>query len=156
MYAIRPAVSSDAVQISALVCDLADSLLVHPDGEEARRFYAIMQPQRIASNMIQDDRSYLVAEVEGEIVGMILVLNNNYIGQFFVQRERQGFGIGSALWKAVLLRAKSAGADGTFTVKSSIAAEPVYRRFGFQVIGVESVDSGFRFIPMRRCAQSAA
>jgi predicted N-acetyltransferase YhbS len=156
MHSIRPAEPDDASQISALVCILADALLVDPMSEEARSFYAVMQPARIASNMAKEDRFYLVAEVAGEIVGMILVLNNNYIGQFFVQGTRQGQGIGSALWRAALSRAKQAGSDGAFTVKSSLGAEPIYQHLGFQAVGGESVDSGFRFIPMNRGATSAA
>jgi GNAT superfamily N-acetyltransferase len=156
MHSIRPAEPNDAYQISVLVCTLADALLVDPKSEEAQSFYAVMQPARIASNMMKEDRFYLVAEVADEIVGMILVLNHNYIGQFFVHGPHQGQGIGSALWRAVLSRAEHAGYDGAFTVKSSVRAAPVYQRFGFEATGVESVDAGFRFIPMSRGAQSAA
>lgn len=107
-------------------------------------------------NMLKPDRFYLVAAAGSEIVGMILILNNNYIGQYFVSQGLQGKGIGSALWNAALSRALSNGSDGTFTVKSSIAAERIYQRHGFVATGAEAIDAGFRYIPMRRAGTDAA
>ena len=156
MPLIRAAEPSDAHQISALVCALAGSMLVDPESEEARNFYAVMQPPNVARNMEKQDRFYLVAEIEGETVGMILILNNSYIGQFFVHAGYQRKGIGASLWKAALSRACHSGSDGSFTVKSSIAAEPVYRRFGFEPTGAVAIDSGFRYVPMSRGTLSAA
>lgn len=154
MYAIRFADPQDARQISSLVCTLANVLLVDPAGEDAQRFYHAMEPANIAKVIARQDRFYLVAEANGVIHGMILVLNNNYIGQFFVRTAHQGKGVGSSLWTRALSYAKSGGGDGGFTVKSSIAAEPVYRRFGFVSTGAAAVESGFRYIPMSRMADS--
>lgn len=155
MFTVRLAQPSDAAPISEIVCTLADSLLVDPGGVDAQNFYAVMQPAKVAANLIKSDRFYLVAEKEGVVVGMILILNNNYIGQFFVSRAHQGKGIGSALWAAALSQATNGGGTGTFTVKSSIAAVPIYQRFGFEQSAAPSVDSGFRYIPMHREAPTA-
>ncbi len=152
MHAIRFADPEDAPQISSLVCSLVDVLLVDPGGEDAQRFYQAMEPANLAKVIAKQDRFYLVAEANGVIHGMILVLNNNYIGQFFVYAAHQGKGVGSSLWARALSHAKHAGGDGGFTVKSSIAAEPVYRRLGFVSTGAAAVESGFRYIPMSRMA----
>jgi predicted GNAT family N-acyltransferase len=149
MTAIRRSVSQDAPAISALVCSLADTLLVDRQSDEAKSFFEVMEPARVAKNMEKADRFYLVAESEGQVVGMILVVNNNYIGQFFVNAANQGKGIGAALWKEALSISKSASAGGTFTVKSSIAAVPVYTRLGFKTTGAAATDSGFHYVPMR-------
>ena len=156
MLTIRRAEPTDAASISEIVCSLAGSLLVDPRGAEASNFYSIMQPERVSANLTKHDRFYLVAEVNGLVVGMILVLNNNYIGQFFVCPSHQRRGVGSALWAAALSCATDAGGTGAFTVKSSLQALPIYQRFGFETTSAESVDAGFRFVPMQRRVPSSA
>lgn len=156
LFTIRPARPADAATISELVCTLSDSLLVDPTGEQAQEFFSVMQPARVAINLGKQDRFYLVAELNEQVIGMILVLNNNYIGQFFVGRPHQRNGVGSALWAAALTRAKLAGGNGAFTVKSSISAVPLYERFGFSATAAETVVAGFRSIPMQREACPSA
>lgn len=149
---IRLGTPHDAPQVSALICSLTNALLVDPQSEDAARFYAGMQPEAFAETMAKPDRFYVVAEVQERIVGMILVKDQNYIGQFFVAADHQGEGLGSALWAAALAQVQAAQGAGDFTVYASIGAEPVYRRFGFIATAPATVEGGFRCIPMRRLA----
>lgn len=151
-HRIRLGTPHDAAEVSALVCSLTDALLVDPQGEEAARFYACMQPDEFAGTMAKPDRFYVVADVQDRIVGMIMVKDHHYIGQFFVAADHQGQGLGSALWAAALSHVQLSQSAGEFTVYSSISAEPVYRRFGFLPTGPAAVEGGFRCIPMRRFA----
>ena len=156
MQSCRLANQADAAAISSLVLSLASDMLVEPEGEEAQRFYAAMSPMALTTYLEMPSRLYVVAEVEGQVQGMIMVRENNYIGQFFVALPHQGKGIGSALWHFALAQARSFGGTGEFKVNSSLAAVPVYSRFGFTVTGTAEVENGFKFIPMRRQAESAA
>jgi GNAT superfamily N-acetyltransferase len=156
MQSCRLATPTDAAAISVLVLGLVNDMLVDPEGEEAQRFYAAMSPTELTKYIRMPTRFYVVAEVEGQVQGMIMVRDNSYIGQFFVARPHQGKGAGSALWRSALARARSLGGTGKFTVNSSLVAVPIYSRFGFTVAGAAEVGNGFRFIPMCREAESAA
>ncbi|TDM05371.1 MAG: hypothetical protein C4K60_11290 [Ideonella sp. MAG2] len=154
---IRLADPTDATEISALVCGLTDALLVDPQGDDAAAFYQSMEPVAFAQVMARSDRFYMVAEVEGQVRGMIMVKDLSYIGQFFVQAASQCGGIGSALWAAALAHAQNLrGEEGEFTVYSSLGAEPVYRRFGFKATGPTTIIGGFWCVPMSRPVIAAA
>jgi GNAT superfamily N-acetyltransferase len=156
MQTIRFATPTDATAVSALVLGLVGDMLVDPDGEDARRFYAAMSPMELTKYMEMADRFYVVAEIDGRIRGMIMVRNNNYVGQFFVDQAHQGQGMGSALWRFALAQARHLGGTGEFTVNSSLAAVPVYSRLGFVETGAPEVANGFKFIPMRKEASHVA
>jgi GNAT superfamily N-acetyltransferase len=150
MSTVRLATPADAASVSALVIGLADGSLVDPKGEEAQRFRASMSPEEVARYLDFQNRFYAVAQVDGEVRGMIMVRDDNYIGQFFVSQVHQGQGIGSALWQFALAHALQRGGSGHFTVNSSLVAVPVYNRFGFTATGAIEEAHGFRFVPMRR------
>ena len=156
MHIVRLALPPDAEAVSSLVLSLAGDLLVDAAGEEAQRFYASMSPSEVAKYLGIPTRFYVVAEVDGQVQGMIMVRDNNYIGQFFVAKAHQGQGIGTALWQFALARARKLGGTGQFTVNSTPTAVPIYSRLGFAATGPLEVASGFKYIPMRSEAQSAA
>jgi GNAT superfamily N-acetyltransferase len=113
-----------------------------------------MSPNDVEKYISQEHRRFAVAEVNGEILGMIQVLNNNYVGQFFVHQMHQRKGYGSALWRFALEQAVKCGGTGEFTVNSSLAAAPVYLHFGFQATDDPIEEHGWKFIPMRRGADA--
>lgn len=156
MHSIRRAVSTDAAAIGALVKRLIGDSLIDVGSEEAQRFFATLSPEEVVKSLALPQRFYAVAEVNQTVSGMIMVRNANHVGQFFVTAEQQGKGVGSALWRFALAHAVAMGGSGEFTVRSSVAAEPVYRRLGFQPTGPVEVQQGFRFIPMRRSCEPAA
>ena len=118
--------------------------------EEAQRFYKSLAPEQLARSIALPNRFYAVAEVDRAIQGMIMVRDANHVGQFFVHPQHQRQGIGVALWRFALASSIAAGGSGAFTVRSSLAAEPVYRRLGFVPTGPVTEEQGFRFVPMRR------
>jgi GNAT superfamily N-acetyltransferase len=156
MDTVRRGLPTDAAAISALVRNLIAESLVDPEGEQARRFLATLEPLGVATCILMPSRFYAVAEVNGAVEGMIMVRDAHHVGQFFVSPAHQGAGIGSALWCFALANAKQAGGSGAVTVRSSVAAEPFYRKLGFVSTGPVEVQQGFRFVPMRREAGSAA
>jgi GNAT superfamily N-acetyltransferase len=155
MHIVRLAMPTDAEAVSSLVLSLAGELLVDPEGEEARRFFTLMSPSEVARYLEIPTRFYVVAEVDDQVQGMIMVKECNYIGQFFVAKEHQGKGIGSALWQFAYARAKALGGTGQFTVNSTPTAVPIYSQLGFSTIGPLEVANGFKYIPMRSRAQNA-
>lgn len=59
MHAIRFADPKDALQISSLVCTLADALLVDPDGEDAQcwRRYIVIRGPIVTDHSTETSRS---------------------------------------------------------------------------------------------------
>ena len=156
MVQVRIASAQDSKAIGSIIRGESLHFLVDPEGEDAQRFYAALEPDSIERSMTESSRCYFVAEEGTKVVGMIMTRDNNYVSQFFVAAQYQGRGIGAKLWRHALHNALSTGATGEFKVDSSLVARPVYERLGFIPVGELTVCSGFKFIPMRRPAASAA
>ncbi|CAD5373085.1 hypothetical protein RA210_U290026 [Rubrivivax sp. A210] len=156
MVQVRIASAQDSKAIGSIIRGESLHFLVEPDGEDAQRFYAALEPDAIEKSMTEPSRCYFVAEEGNKVIGMIMTRDNNYVSQFFVAAQYQGRGIGARLWRLALHNAVSTGAAGEFKVDSSLVAKPVYERLGFVAVGEPTVRSGFKFIPMRRPAASAA
>ena len=77
-----------------------------------------------------EERTFLVAEKNEEIVGTA-TLKNNYIGTVFIHPEFQSQGIGTQLMKKVEHLAKSRGLKN-LTLDSSITGLGFYKRRGYE------------------------
>ncbi len=152
MVHVRTATPLDAPAIGRVIRGESPDCLVDPASDEARRFFAALEPVAIMKMMDDPARLYLVAEEKGTVVGMIMVRDKNYISQFFVTATHKGQGIGRSLWEQALKLSVAAGATGDFSVSSSMAAQHIYTRFGFVPAGEPTSKNGFKFIPMQRAA----
>lgn len=91
--------------------------------------------------MKRDDRCYLVARERGAVVGyggLMFALNDAHVTNIAVAPARQREGFATRLLAELALVAISRGCDAlTLEVRSSnIAAQELYRRFGFVSAGV--------------------
>ena len=152
MVQVRIALPSDASAIGAVIRSESSDFLVDPEGDEARRFFAALEPEGIEKAIADPSRFYMVAVDRGVVVGVINVRDQNYVSQFFVANTHQRRGVGRLLWEHALKRVVLAGGTGEFTVSSSLAAQAIYARFGFLPTGEQTIQNGFRFVPMRRAA----
>lgn len=87
------------------------------------------------------ERYYIVAELEGEIVGyagMSWVLDEGHITTIAVRSEHRRRGIGSLLLKKLIERARKESLSFlTLEVReSNVAAQNLYKKHGFFVEGV--------------------
>src|SRR5690606_40652166 len=73
---------------------------------------------------------YHVAEVAGEIVGVVGMRDGSHVYHLFVAEEHQGRGLGRALWEHAKAECLRRGRPAAFTVNSSRGAVPIYERFG--------------------------
>jgi predicted N-acetyltransferase YhbS len=150
VVSVRTATRSDVSSIGAIIRSESFGFLVDPGSEDAKRFFAALEPAAIEKLMDDPTRLYFVAVDHEAVVGMIMVRNNNYISQFFVAATHQGRGVGRLLWQHALETVVAAGATGEFCVSSSLAAECIYARFGFARSGEPTAQNGFKFVPMQR------
>jgi ribosomal-protein-alanine N-acetyltransferase len=87
------------------------------------------------------DRTYLVAEVDGAVVGyagVLQVLDEGHVSNVAVARDRQGRGVGRLLLLALHQEARARGIRAlTLEVRAgNEPAKALYRRFGYAPVGV--------------------
>jgi len=88
-----------------------------------------------------DNRHYLVAELNGELVGyagLLAYVDDGYIQTIAVAPSAQGRGIGTRLMVALLREARRVGLPvvGLEVRADNERAQALYRRFGFAQVGV--------------------
>ena len=114
-----------------------------------QEFERYTSPDLLAQR-IQINHFVLVAEARAELIGAIEVRDCNHIALLFVTPEWQGQGVARKLLQQALAMAKGRKPDLTVVnVHASPNAVDVYKALGFEVTGVEHLDHGIRFMPMR-------
>jgi GNAT superfamily N-acetyltransferase len=92
----------------------------------------------------------LIAEYDGDLVGVIEVRDFNHISLLFVAGAYQRKGIGRRLLHEATEIIKRKDANRVqVTVHSSPNAVAAYERFGFHVEAPEKSERGIRYVPMR-------
>jgi GNAT superfamily N-acetyltransferase len=132
MIKIRPYHSSDAVALSRLIrttMHISNSADYPMDRLQPLIDY--FSPEKV--DALNQERVCFVAEESGEVVG-IGALEGDELVTFFVDPQKQGGGIGSALLRAVETAAREGGLR-RLRVGSSLAGAPFYRRHGYEPTG---------------------
>jgi GNAT superfamily N-acetyltransferase len=115
-----------------------------PDG--VKEFYEYANPMAMSRRREAGDR-ILVAEKQGQILGMIELRGPDHIAMFFV--DEPGQGVGRALVERALEVCREANPElQIVTVHASLYAIPIYRRLGFEAQGHEHRENGIAYLPM--------
>jgi GNAT superfamily N-acetyltransferase len=146
---IRRAVVSDAQGVSNLLRSLSHTYTISLDGAGAERFLATLTERAIAAFIERSDVYYLIAEsATKELIGAAAMQSNRTIAHLFVSPHYQGRGLGRQLWESLRDNALGAGNPGSFTVKSSVGAVPIYESFGFVVVSPKIEKDGGTHVSM--------
>lgn len=150
MMEIRPGRKFDSESISILLTSLAVKYIAKSFSEEGRtNLLNSMTPEAI-EGFFDDGFRYHVGEIDGEIVGVVGTRDDSHLFHLFVDDRYQGKGYSSRLWaigrEACL---KSGNNPGYFTVNSSLNAQHVYERWGFERDGSLREGGGVKDQPMR-------
>jgi GNAT superfamily N-acetyltransferase len=146
---VRSATEADAARISRLIHGLSGPFLLSPDGKGAEPFFESISEQAIRGYVSAGNFSYVVAEVEGALAGVVALRDNSHLYHLFVAQPHQGKGLGRSLWLKVKQAALQAGNGGRFTVNASLNAASFYERLGFSPVGPKVVSHGVAFLPMQ-------
>jgi predicted GNAT family N-acyltransferase len=103
-------------------------------------------PESLEWEAIDPDCDWFVARVGAEAVGVARLTTEGRIGRMAVLTAWRGKGLGSALLRAALARARELGRTGV-VLSAQVRAIPFYARFGFVAEGLEYMDAG---IPHRK------
>ena len=142
---LRIATVEDADAISQLVAGLAHHFLEDPGAAEAQPFLATLTPAATAQRIASPDFRHHVAEDDSGLCGVIALRGGSHVYHLFVRQDRHRRGIAGTLWQ----HAKALSGQNTFTVRSSLYAEPVYARLGFVREAPPHTDNGVTWVGMR-------
>ncbi len=145
---IRAAGLTDAEDIRRLVMSLAHCYLPNGQAVLPEWFAATLTLAEFSKRLCEAAYANYVYEVAGKLVGYIASKDGCHLYHLFVAGEYQQQGIARRLWQYVLDRSPCT----SFTVRSSLNAVPVYRRFGFKNSGPVGEREGILFQPMEYCS----
>lgn len=144
-FEIRTASVSDASAIAELVYLTSLACCFTAEQPCPEWFKESVTPPQIANHLSSDQMTWLVAEEEQSLVGVLAVSDRSHVKYFFVHPARQKMGIGKQLWQF----ASNNGVLGSsLTVRSSLFAVPVYERLGFKLIEPPKIFNGLHYQAM--------
>lgn len=144
--AVRP---GEEAAVSNLVARSFNEFIAPDFAEEGiEEFFNYANPRSLAKRS-EGSHFVLVAEADGEIVGMIEVREMSHISMLFVDKAHHGKGIGRELLRLALEHIKSESSPPEeITVNSSRFAVPFYQSLGFAKTSEEKTINGVVHIPM--------
>lgn len=145
----RAARPGEETAVSNLVARSFNEFIAPGFSEEGiDEFFKYANPRSLAKRS-EGSHFVLVAEVDGEIAGMIEVREMKHISMLFVDKVHHRKGIGKALFKLALERIISEESPPkSVTVHSSRFAVPFYESLGFTKTSEEKIIYGVIHIPM--------
>lgn len=152
---VRPAVVADAEGINRLIHSQLHHRTPEPTGPAPESFMQRFSPRFLEECIAGDRHRYLVALAEDQLVGVLGVRENRHLLHLFVAEPYQRQGIARRLWERALADLLAVEDEVEMTVRSSVYAVPVYRRFGFEVTGARVDSEGVSWVPMRRVIRRA-
>ena len=153
---IRPGNPGDANTVASLIASFQPILTLEPSGAGAEQYLASVSEDAERQYLESPRYAYLVAELEGQMVGVVAMRDQTHLFHLFVAAAHQRTGIARALWEQARQLSLRAGPIAEFTVNSSLNAVPVYRSFGFVSAGAVMQVHGIAFLPMRLTLQNDA
>lgn len=151
---IRPMEAGEEEAAGSLVRRVFDRYVAADFPEEGvREFLRYAHPDELARRS-REGQLTLVAEVQGELAGVIEMRDYEHVAMLFV--ERPGRGLGRTLFETALGLCRERNPElESISVYSSRYAVQAYERLGFRVSGEEQTKNGIIFIPMRLSLKSA-
>lgn len=141
---IRRAVTDDILQIKDLVHSLAGFYLQDKTAPLPAWFAQSISLSEFEQRLLNPEFIHFVYTLNGVVVGYISLKSGSHLYHLFVAADAQGKGIARALWE----RACSVAPATHYTVRSSLYAVPVYKKFGFRESGPAANKDGIGFQPM--------
>ncbi len=141
---IRVANKYDVSNICSLVSSLSHFYLESCEMELPNWFAETLTTEAFLSRIQSDEYLNFVYEVQGEVVGYLALKGNSHLYHLFVSESYQGKGISRCLWSHAITKCIAE----IYTLRSSLFAVPIYKKFGFKVVGEAGEKDGIGFQPM--------
>ena len=142
---IRKAKIDDALEIKALISSLSHFYLENKSSPMPAWFLKTLDVSEFERRLTNDWFTNFVYVDGNDIVGYISMRGGCHLFHLFVAEDHQRKGISKELWHYAISGLKA----NVYTLRSSIYAVPVYKRFGFIASGAAEVKEGICFQPMK-------
>lgn len=142
---IRSANKTDSAKIQKLVLSLSHYYLNEQTAILPAWFLSSLSLTEFENRFSSKEFKNFVVEIDAEIVGYIAIKGNSNLYHLFVAQAFQGNGIAKQLWLHAI---KFLNAP-IITLRSSIYAVPVYKKWGFVEFGAIGEKEGILFQPMQ-------
>ena len=138
---IRDVKVDDALQLSELLISLAQGYLVEGSTTLPHWYAAVLTPEAFSERLADPEYTQFVYTINNQLVGYIAIKSPCHLYHLFVAESFQKQGISKRLWQ----HAVATLGLTSCTVRSSLYAVPVYRRFGFEKVGSVSFKDAIGF-----------
>ncbi len=143
---IRKARVNDTQEIRGLISSLSHFYLENKNAPIPEWFLRTLDVSEFERRLSNDWFTHFVYIENGDIVGYISMRGASHLFHLFVAEMHQRKGISKALWRHAI----SGDKPKVYTLRSSLSAIPVYKRFGFIEYGAVVQKEGIAFQPMRK------
>lgn len=147
---IRQVNKNDVDALINVVTSLSRFYLKDKEGLLPEWFANSLSSNEFESRIANDEYQNYVYEVSGILAGYISLKGRSHLFHLFVLPEYQGNGIARMLWEHVKLLSGSP----VYTLRSSLFAVPIYKKFGFYVSGDVQEKEGICYQPMELRVES--
>ena len=144
---IRFMTEGEEHEVCALVARVFDEYVAGDFSTEGvEEFYRYAEAGAMAERSRKGDK-VLLAEEDGQILGMLEIKRPDHIAMLFV--DDPGRGLGRALVERALqlCREETDGLEKV-GVHASLYAVPIYRNIGFEAEGPKRTENGITYVPM--------
>lgn len=141
---IRVMEKKDVSAVEKLVSSLSHFYLENKQGPLPTWFASTLTKTEFIKRVYDTKYSNFLLEINNDIVGYISMKGNHHLYHLFVSQNHQHKGIAKQLWQHVTQHCIS----NRYTLRSSIYAIPVYKKFGFNDAGAIQEKDGIYFQPM--------
>ena len=132
-----------------LVLSVFDKLVAPEYSNEGITEFRKYAGAEALAERLKSNSFVLIAESDGNLIGMIEVRDNCHVAMFFVRQLFQKMGIGKTLLKhPINLSSKNHIDLKKITVNSSPNSVVAYKKMGFIATDVEQIVNGIKFTPM--------
>ncbi len=145
---IRTATIEDIDDISQLVSSLSHFYLQDGNATLPTWFIITLSRNEFLQRFENPNFMHLVYEIDNKIIGYFSIKQYSHLYHLFVDQNYQGKGFARHLWEHALTLYRNKNPNNIYTVRSSIYAVPIYKKFGFVESGPVGEKEGIAFQPM--------
>ena len=144
----RTARKGDAQSISTLILDSQRAYCFHEYTEDGQKLMLRSCGKEAIKSYIERGDVYYVAIDENTIIGVAGIRDNDHLTCNFVNASYHRRGISKELWRLATEECCCRGNPGSYNLRASTYAIPVYEKWGFVKTGPVDQEHGITSTPM--------
>ena len=144
----RMATLEDADSISKLILDSQRKYCFHEYTEGGQKLMLRLCGVKAIQFYIERDDVYFVALNDDQIVGVVGIRDNDHLAHNFVDDNFHRNGISKELWRLATEECRKRGNEGSYNLRASTYAIPVYEKWGFVQTAPADQEYGITSTPM--------